>query len=103
MQLLSISFIAMIAFAMLEGIIALYLNKNFTFGPDHKPYGLHQVGLYFGFIGLFIIVVQGGLIGKLTQRFGDWPVSISGTLLVCLGMAAYMRTRGAHPVSLCCY
>ena len=95
-QLLAISFVAMTAFAMLEGIIALYLNQKFTYGPHHLPYGMRQVGWFFGFVGLFIIAVQGGLMGRLTHRFGDWPVAITGALLVSLGLGLYVLT-GGHP------
>ena len=31
---------------------------------------------------LVIIIVQGGLIGRLTKRFGEWPLAVAGPLLV---------------------
>ena len=45
-----------------------------------------QVGLYFAYIGVIIAIVQGGLIGKLTKRFGEWPLAIIGALCVAIGM-----------------
>jgi DHA1 family tetracycline resistance protein-like MFS transporter len=97
LQLLLISFSAMTAFAMLEGIVALYFRATFTYGPNHTPYGPRQVGWFFGYVGFFIVIVQGGLIGRLTKKFGEWPLTIVGALMVCVGLVLYVMT-GWHPV-----
>jgi MFS transporter, DHA1 family, tetracycline resistance protein len=90
-QLLTISFCMMAAFVMMETIIALYVNKKD--GPYHwEQLGL---GLYFGYIGFIILIVQGGLIGKLTKRFGDWPLATTGPILITIAMAGYICT-GYH-------
>jgi uncharacterized membrane protein HdeD (DUF308 family) len=44
------------------------------------------VGLYYTYLGIIIVIVQGGLIGRLTKRLGEWPLSIAGALLVAAGM-----------------
>ncbi|HSV15319.1 MAG TPA: MFS transporter, partial [Tepidisphaeraceae bacterium] len=38
----------------------------------------------------FIIVIQGGMIGRLTKMFGEWSVAIAGAVFVTIGMALYM-------------
>ena len=81
-QLLVISFCVMAAFVMMESTIAMYLNKL-------RGWHEAQVGGYFAFIGLIIIIVQGGLIGRLTRAFGEWPLAAIGPLLVAVGMAGY--------------
>ena len=48
------------------------------------------MGLFFLFIGIIIIGVQGGLIGRLTNRFGDWPLCIAGPVFVAIGMGGYI-------------
>ncbi|HWE95035.1 MAG TPA: MFS transporter [Tepidisphaeraceae bacterium] len=83
-QLLAISFFLMAAFVMMESTVGLFLNGNRFF-----HWGAREVGWYFAFIGVIIAIVQGGLIGKLTKRFGDWPLSITGPLLVATGMIGY--------------
>jgi DHA1 family tetracycline resistance protein-like MFS transporter len=88
-KLLVISFCLMGAFVMMEATIGLYLNKLF----DWRQLG---VGLYFGYAGIIIAIVQGGLIRRLTRLFGDWPLAIGGALLVALGMAGYMLTGRTH-------
>jgi len=89
-NLLLISFCLMSAFVMMESTISLFLNKIF---------GWQQlgVGLYFGYIGLIIAVIQGGLIGRLVKKHGDWPLAIAGPMLVFAGMVGYiwLGYRGA--------
>ena len=82
-QLLTIGFCIMAAFVMMESTITLFLNE--VFGWDEL-----RVGLYFVFIGFVIILVQGGLIGRLTKKLGDWPLCIAGPFLVALGMLGLM-------------
>jgi DHA1 family tetracycline resistance protein-like MFS transporter len=89
-QLILISFIAMIAFTMMEGVIGLFLNEKFVYGPNHTPYGSLQLGMYFGYLGFFIVLIQGGMIGRLTKMFGEWSVAVSGALCVTVGMGLYM-------------
>jgi DHA1 family tetracycline resistance protein-like MFS transporter len=84
-QLLAISFLTMAAFVMMESTVALFLNRWFHF----ERLG---VGLFFAFVGVIIAVVQGGLIGRLTKRLGDWPLAIAGPVLVALGMVAFTAT-----------
>lgn len=80
-QLLLIAFISMIAFVMLESMVALFLGDPKTF---HFRYW--QVGLYYAYIGATIAIVQGGLIGRLNRRLGEWSLAITGPFLVALGM-----------------
>ena len=37
-----------------------------------------QTGWLFTYIGVCIILVQGGLIGRLTRRFGEMPIVVTG-------------------------
>jgi DHA1 family tetracycline resistance protein-like MFS transporter len=78
-QLLLISFSTMAAFVMMESTIGIFLMKVFG-------YQQQQIGWYFAFIGLIIISVQGGMIGRLTKAMGDWPLAIVGPLFVAVGM-----------------
>jgi DHA1 family tetracycline resistance protein-like MFS transporter len=81
-QLLLIAFISMAAFVMLESMIAIFLSNDHTF--RFHPW---QVGLYYAYLGVIIATVQGGLIGRLTKRFGEWPLAIAGPIFVAAGMA----------------
>lgn len=81
-NLLLISTVSMGAFVMMESTIAIYLARPETFG-----WSMTKVGLYLSMIGLVIATVQGGLIGRLTKRFGEWALTETGPLLVASGMA----------------
>jgi MFS transporter, DHA1 family, tetracycline resistance protein len=80
-QLLLIAFISMAAFVMLESMIAIFLSSEQTF-----HFRDWQVGLYYAYLGIIIATVQGGLIGRLTRRLGEWPLAIVGPVFVALGM-----------------
>jgi DHA1 family tetracycline resistance protein-like MFS transporter len=99
-QLLFASFLAMTAFTMMEGTIAEYLHATFRFGPDHTPYGMRQTSYYFAYIGVFIMYVQGRLMGQMVKRFGEWAVSIAGAVIVTAGMAIYFSTHFAPVLPL---
>lgn len=91
-QLLVIAFFTMAAFVMMESTIGLFLNLKSTFSWQER-----QVGWFFAYSGLVIVIVQGGLIGRLSKRLGDWPLAIGGPLLVAVGMAGYVGVA-YHPV-----
>jgi len=70
-QLLAISFFTMAAFVMMESTIGIYLN--FRFGYEER-----QVGYFFGFLGIVIIIVQGRLIGPLTGTWAEGLHQVRG-------------------------
>jgi DHA1 family tetracycline resistance protein-like MFS transporter len=84
-QLLAISFFIMAAFVMMESTVTMFLDERF--GIKER-----QVGLYFGFIGLVIVAVPGGLIGRVTKAFGEWTPCIGGCLFVAAGMVGFAST-----------
>jgi DHA1 family tetracycline resistance protein-like MFS transporter len=89
-QLLLISFVSMAAFVMMECTVGLFLAKVWQI-DDPKVAG-RVTGWFFGYVGLVIVVVQGGLIGRLTKRFGEWPLAIAGAVLVAVGMGFYVES-----------
>jgi MFS family permease len=87
-QLLLISFVSMAAFVMMEATVGLFLAK--LFGWNDQQTAARKTGWFFGYIGLVIALVQGGMIGRLTRRFGEWPLAIAGPVLVAVGMGFYV-------------
>lgn len=63
--------------------VALPLLANARLGWDER-----QVGHVFGLYGLMALLVQGGLIGRLSRRLGAPTVLVLGALCVGLGMGA---------------
>ena len=87
-QLLMISFISMAAFVMMETTAGIFLAK--IFGWNDPAVASRRTGWFFGYAGLVIVIVQGGLIGRLSKRVGEWPLAILGALLVTVGMAFFI-------------
>jgi DHA1 family tetracycline resistance protein-like MFS transporter len=88
LQILLISFVSMAAFVMMECTVGLFLAHVWQI-DDPKTAGRYT-GWFFGYVGLVIVFVQGGLIGRLTKRSGEWPLAILGPILVAVGMAFYV-------------
>lgn len=51
-----------------------------------QPRAAQAVGWIFATIGLIVIIVQGALIGKLQERFGQLPMIVTGTLMLTVGL-----------------
>ena len=85
LQLLMMSFITMAAFVMMESTIGIFLK-------GHYHYGQRQVGWFFGFVGVVILIVQGGIIRRIVKTVGDWPLAVLGPALVTVGMGVYAVT-----------
>jgi hypothetical protein len=88
LQILLISFVSMAAFVMMEATVGIYLAKIYGW-TDAKMAG-RKTGWFFGYVGVIIIIVQGGLIGRLTKKTGEWPLAILGPVLVTVGMGFYV-------------
>jgi MFS family permease len=42
----------------------------------------------FGFIGILIVIIQGGLIGPVNKRLGDFKMLILGVVLMMIGLVS---------------
>jgi len=78
-QLLLISFLATFAFAGLEATFAMWSRRQFGWGPE-------QNGYLFAFIGVLGATIQGGLIGRLSKRFGEGNLIIQGSIALTIGI-----------------
>jgi DHA1 family tetracycline resistance protein-like MFS transporter len=89
-QLILITAVSMSAFVMLETTVGMYLHAHFGFEQL-------QIGYFFGMVGIVIVIVQGGLVGRLTRRLGEWPLAVAGPALVALAMTGFI-TAGYLPL-----
>lgn len=92
-QLVGVWFLSMFAFVMTEAVLALYLKDVFGF----QELG---VGLTFMVAGLIIIIVQGGLIGRLRDWTGEWTIGIAGPLIFAVAMLMYVEISLAPVIGL---
>ena len=77
-QLSACFFLFFLAFNGFTAILVLYFKQRFGWGPELATFA-------FLVVGLVATVVQGGLIGPLVKRFGEWRLTMSGLGLVIVG------------------
>ena len=78
-RLLLLFFIVILAFSGMETTFAWWAIDRFGWGP--RP-----IGFVFFYVGLLSAAMQGGLIGPLTRRFGEERLTLSGLVLIALGL-----------------
>lgn len=78
-MVIGLTFVATFAFSMLEATFSLTAEHVWSMGP-------RDVGMLFGMIGIIGIVIQGGLTGRLTRRFGESLLLNIGYLCTASGM-----------------
>ncbi len=84
-MLVLISFILTLSFATYQTNFALFAKVRYDYTPP-------QIGRLFVYVGVIGAIVQGVLIGKLTKRFGERRLLLSGLLVmtfssVCIPLA----------------
>lgn len=67
-------------FAGTESTLALWCKQVLELGP-------RQLGYYLGFAGICGVIVQGGLVGRLSSRIGEARVVMIGLIVLGLGIA----------------
>jgi multidrug resistance protein len=76
--LLGTFFLLTAAFAVLEG--------TFSLAAAHRGYSSTQVDALWLYMGVVAVVVQGWLVGRLTQRVPERLLIVAGTLAVTIGL-----------------
>lgn len=86
-RLLVATFFLTFSFVAMEATFALLGQRRFDLQSA-------QLGRIFGALGIVIVVVQGGLVGRLVRRFGERSLALSGSamLAVLLGALPWMPT-----------
>ena len=78
--LVSLGFLAVLAFASFEGTFALFLGRRFRWDAQTAAFA-------FAGIGFLSAVVQGGLIRRLVPRLGETKLILAGFMLAAGGFA----------------
>jgi len=79
--LMVLFFLVMFCFSLFEATLALYCQHRLHFDE-------HRTSLLFVFVGVVLVVVQGGLLGRLIRRFGERRLILGGIALMAVGLAA---------------
>jgi MFS transporter, DHA1 family, tetracycline resistance protein len=76
--LMLLFFTVTFGFANLEATFSLYLKRRFS-------YERREIWLMFAYIGVLMVLVQGGLVRRFVPRFGERRLIVAGTLLMTAG------------------
>ncbi|GHO92087.1 tetracycline resistance MFS efflux pump [Reticulibacter mediterranei] len=68
-----------IAFTGMEAIFALFTQHTFGWGAS-------QNGYIFTYIGIIVVIMQGGLVGRLVKRWREPGVLLAGLVLMAVGL-----------------
>lgn len=74
-----------LAFTMFQTIFALFAQKRLGLGAQSTSYVLT-------YVGILVVLVQGGGIGLLTKRFEDRPLILAASVLLALALLAWAFT-----------
>lgn len=86
-RLLLVYFLSVAAFSAMESTYAFLAKGRYGLSDRH-------VSWVFAYIGVLVVVVQGGLVGPLTRRFGEKPLLVLGLALEGLALAALPFASG---------
>ena len=78
-QIMAIALMAMAGFAMMEGTFSLLANARFQFGQQ-------KVGYLFAYLGILIVLYQGGLVRVVAKRLPERAALWTGLLLMALSL-----------------
>lgn len=80
-RLLAATFLSTLAFVAMEATFALL-------GEARLGLDATRLGLVFAYVGVVMVIVQGGLVGRLAPRFGERALATAGALIMAASLAA---------------
>lgn len=86
---LPIAIMTVLAFVMggLESTFALWAERQLAWGP-------RQTGFFLAFIGVCMVLVQAGLVGRLVARLGEAPVATLALAIFNVGLVLLPLAQG---------
>lgn len=75
-----VAFFSTLVFSGLETTFPLFIKDRFQ-------YGQREMGWMFAIMGTIVALLQGGILGRLINRFGEFKLIILGLILNAVGMA----------------
>jgi MFS family permease len=85
-SLFLLTFIVTFAFANLEGTFTPYLAQHFGYT---RQSAVSTAGGVFAYIGVLIVLIQGGAIRPLSRRLGEAKLILAGIFLMSVGFLTF--------------
>ena len=82
-----LTFAVTFAFGNLEGTFAAYLLQHFHYGSEKAAAA--AAGGVFAYVGVLIVLIQGGAIRPLVKRYGEVNLVVVGIGLMALGFLTF--------------
>lgn len=89
-MLVVVFFLQTFAFTNFEATFALFTQHHFHFGS-------RETGFLFGYIGLVVVIVQGGIYGRLSRKHADLTLARAGMLFLSAAMMLLVLLPGRAP------
>jgi multidrug resistance protein len=86
--LFAVSFAKSFCMSMFESTFALFAAAKVGFGPE-------KMGIVFAILGIFAVIVQGGLIGPLVKKFGEVTLVRVGAVFAACGLFFIVLSQNA--------
>lgn len=83
-RLAAVNFLFTLAFSGMETVFALFTQHTFTWSARQAE---TANGYFFTYVGVLVVVMQGGLIGRLVKRYGERTLLLAGLALLVVGLA----------------
>ena len=92
-SIIKISFFSTAAFAMFEVIVGLLMEHSFLPSEsrnthEHIAAAAKMTGYFLVVVGITAVIIQGGLIGRLTKKYGEKYLFQTGLLLMGIALGA---------------
>ena len=94
-RIVLIYLVSVLAFSAMEATFALIAAHRFAL--DER-----DVSWVFAFIGVIVVIVQGGLIGPLTRRYGEKALLVAGLAMQAAGLLAIPFVQGTAGLLAAC-
>jgi DHA1 family tetracycline resistance protein-like MFS transporter len=78
-RLVTINLLFTLAFAAMEAVFPLFTQH--TFGWTAR-----ENGYIFTYVGFVVVLMQGGLVGRLVRHFGEHTLLIAGLAMLAIGL-----------------
>ncbi|GER88484.1 tetracycline resistance MFS efflux pump [Dictyobacter vulcani] len=79
LRLVGVNLLFTIAFTAMETIFPLFSQQKFGWSSTQNAY-------LFTYVGFVVVVMQGGLVGRLVKRWNEQKVMFAGLLLLAFGL-----------------
>ncbi len=79
LRLVLVNFLLTLAFTAMEAVFALFAQHYFGWNTP-------QIGYVFTYVGVIVVIMQGGLVGRLVQYVGEQRLLIAGLVFLGVGL-----------------